>query len=285
MFSKTVQLLSVLSHRPKEAFQRTTMIITSRLQSHESCSSAYAIRSADDARAELSLAISDNLDKRLQECGLEQIETAVRGAQMLLPANAPFRARHNGDFQLARLCYLVARALKPDTIVETGVCYGVTSAFVLQALKENGNGHLHSIDLPPLAENADAFVGRFIPSELRAAWTLHRGTAAACLSPLLKKIGPVGMFIHDSLHTYANMRFEFSTAWPALKPGGVLVSDDVHNNRAFLELSLQADVAYSAVMKEEESKKNNLFGVAVKSLSSELLRTRATASRPFSNFN
>jgi predicted O-methyltransferase YrrM len=266
MLSKMLQLLSVFSRHPQEAVDRASLIIRSRLETNRSCASAYAIRAADDTLVELSRVLYDNLEMRLQEGGLAAIAASVREAQQSLPKNAPFRSAHNGDSMLARLCYLITRAVRPDAVVETGVCYGVISAFVLQALKENGRGRLHSIDLPPLGENADDFVGRFVPPELRGPWTLHRGTSATCLPPLLEEIGPIGMFVHDSLHTYANMRCEFVTAWPALNPGGVLISDDVHNNSAFQELTTRADVACAAVMKEEQ--KQSLFGVAVKTLAS-----------------
>ena len=42
------------------------------------------------------------------------------------------------------------------------------------------------------------------------------------------------LFFHDSDHSYENMIFEFSWAWDQLK-SEVLVSDDVHNNSAFMD--------------------------------------------------
>src|SRR5579862_4942290 len=51
--------------------------------------------------------------------------------------------------------YVVVRALMPDVMVETGVCNGKSSAFVLNAMDHNGRGHLHSIDLPVHEEEAD----------------------------------------------------------------------------------------------------------------------------------
>jgi len=43
----------------------------------------------------------------------------------------------------------------------------------------------------------------------------------------------VDIFVHDSLHTYRNMRFEFETVWPSLTHSGVVISDDIAMNRAF----------------------------------------------------
>jgi predicted O-methyltransferase YrrM len=147
-------------------------------------------------------------------------------------------------------------------VVETGVCYGVTSAHLLRALKENQNGYLHSIDLPPLGKDADQYVGRLIPAKLKDRWTLHRGCSGKLLKPLLQKHSSIDLFIHDSLHTHRNMTNEFALAWPALRGGGVLISDDIEENSAFLELSRLPDVAFSSVIKEEG--KNALLGIVAK---------------------
>ncbi len=40
--------------------------------------------------------------------------------------------------------------LRPKKVVETGVAHGVTSRFILEALKRSGDGYLWSIDLLPL---------------------------------------------------------------------------------------------------------------------------------------
>jgi predicted O-methyltransferase YrrM len=70
--------------------------------------------------------------------------------------------------------------------------------------------------------------------------------------------------MHDSLHTYRNMTQEFERVWPALRPGGVLISDDLESNSAFLDLSMRSDVALSVVMKGQD--KDSLFGIAVKAV-------------------
>jgi len=44
--------------------------------------------------------------------------------------------------------YAICRKLKPHVVIETGVHYGASSAFILQALYDNNFGHLYSIDLP-----------------------------------------------------------------------------------------------------------------------------------------
>ena len=53
-----------------------------------------------------------------------------------------------------------------------------------------------------------------------------------------------------------------SAVWPHLRPGGLLVADDVEGNSAFLELTRKSGVAFSTTIQEEAKK--SLFGVAVK---------------------
>jgi hypothetical protein len=169
---------------------------------------------------------------------------------------------NNADFALARMCYAICRALSVDVVLETGVAYGVTTAFVLQGLAANGRGKLVSIDLPPLGPDGDRYVGYLVPEELRARWDLRRGTSKRLLPGLLPKLGKIDVFIHDSQHTYRNMRFELETVWPFLRPGGVLVADDVGDNTAFDEFARRVNPASCVVVREEN--KNSVFGVLVK---------------------
>lgn len=179
-----------------------------------------------------------------------------------LKSKGPFTPAHNADLSMADFSYLICRFLKPSVVLETGVAYGVTSAFVLQALAVNGKGELWSVDLPPLGLEADRYVGALIPTELRNHWHLRRGPSKRLLPKLLPTLGPLDLFIHDSLHTYRNMRWEFEMIWPLLRPGGVLIADDVPNNRAFHEFSGRVDASFRSVVREKT--KDTAFGVLIK---------------------
>jgi len=222
----------------------------------------YQAVTAEVGLEALSNSLGIDLAALIQDSRLLEFEARVSEAQGRLPKNAPFGTFHNGDPLLGRFCYMACRALKPRTVVETGVCYGVTSSYLLQGLKENGSGSLHSIDLPPLGKKGDDYVGWLVPNELREGWKLHRGTSRRLLRSLLGELGQIDLFVHDSLHTDANMKMEFAAAWPALRAGGVLISDDVEGNRAFLEMAQGDDVAFSVVV--QEGNKNAFLGVAVK---------------------
>ncbi|MEM1568444.1 MAG: class I SAM-dependent methyltransferase [Thermofilaceae archaeon] len=106
--------------------------------------------------------------------------------------------------------YILIKAIKPKVVVETGVSAGRSSGFILQALHENGEGYLYSID-------PDPNVGWAIPNYLRYRHKLFIGTSKDILPKLVQELQMIDIFLHDSLHTYDNMIFEYKTVWPALK--------------------------------------------------------------------
>ena len=153
---------------------------------------------------------------------------------------------HPSEFRTYRcMLYLVTRALGPELFVETGVHNGLGSAFILRALEHNGRGVLHSIDLPSSEPaileqgNRQMPAGRppgwVIPPELRARHRLHIGPAQEELPKLLAAIGPIDVFLHDSDHSYQHMMFELRTAWPHLKPSGLVLCDNIEANSAWFD--------------------------------------------------
>jgi O-antigen/teichoic acid export membrane protein len=196
----------------------------------------------------------------LGEPALESIESEVSSALAASQSGRPLSPKYNADFGLARCAYLVCRLLRPTLVVETGVANGVTSAFILRALAENGHGTLHSIDLPPLGGVSDRAVGKLIPNRLRGRWQLHVGSSRREL-PNVVDGKAVDVFLHDSVHTYRTMSWEFATVWPRLKSGGVLLSDDVQDNKAFEEMK-ERGVGFWRVVRQQD--KPVLFGIAVK---------------------
>jgi len=146
---------------------------------------------------------------------------------------ASFAGFNDGDTALVRAIWCIVRHLKPKHVVETGVAHGFTSRFILDALERNGTGHLSSIDRPPLDPATRERVGIAVPSELRHRWGLVAGSSQRCLPGLLSRLGAIDLFVHDSLHTARNVSFELGHAWAALRPGGILVVDDIDSNAGF----------------------------------------------------
>lgn len=191
-------------------------------------------------------------------------------------------------------CYYLCRVLKPKIVVETGVLSGRSTTMILQALSDNNDGKLFSLDLgrekfeqkveneknlktgqkiKHLSSNEKASflisiprnknIGWLIPERLKKRWKLILGDSRLELPKLLEELRNVDIFIHDSDHTYDHMMFEFQTAWPFLNHEGVLCSDDVSYNNSWLDFAKEKRTNQSII--------NETFGIMKKESSLETL--------------
>lgn len=153
--------------------------------------------------------------------------------------------------------YALCRTLKPATVVETGVFWGLSSSHILQAMRRNRQGTLHSIDVTPdkLLERG-LQSGVIVPMSLRDRWNLILERSDLVLPDLLVKLGTVDVFIHDSDHSYENMMFEYEQAWPFIRPGGLLLSHDVDpDGSPFIDFANRVGARYYV---------KDLIGIAVR---------------------
>ena len=229
---------------------------------------AYETISWEEALADLEARFG-SVAEILDEPALREVEEDTRRLLADIRPEDPYLPRWAADSVMARLCYLACRLIEPQTVVETGVAYGVSSAYILTALRENGRGTLYSVDLPPLRRKSGRFWGIAVDDDLRGRWSLHRGTSAGILPRLLQKIPTVDLFVHDSLHTHRNMRREFDAVWPHLRGGGLLLADDVERNRAFGELRKKNPALWRVIEDRETSPLQGnaapiVLGVAIK---------------------
>jgi len=161
-----------------------------------------------------------------------------RDASSLIP-----RERFGGwlDNYNGLLVYIIVRLTRPSIVVETGVGPGGTSAFILKGLQDNKFGELYSIDLPGNDAQEYPKIGKFchihipegfkagwlVPPHLTKRWYLIIGDSKKELPLLMKKLGLIDIFLHDSLHTDEHILFEFNTVLPFLRKKGILLCDDV----------------------------------------------------------
>jgi predicted O-methyltransferase YrrM len=133
----------------------------------------------------------------------------------------------------AAVLYALVRIRKPSVVVETGIADGLSSRVLLTALAANGSGRLVSLDVRP-------GTGGLVPPELRVAWRpviVDPRRSIEGLTELLRSEAPIDLFLHDSRHTYGHMLREYRAAWPCLRPGGLLLSDDADSTFAFLDFA------------------------------------------------
>ncbi len=166
-----------------------------------------------------------------------------------------------------RNCYLYAviRWAKPEIVVETGVAAGISSFSILQAMEDNGRGKLYSIDLPKskLELPANQQLGFIVPERLKTRWELELGDARQELPKLLRRLGQIDIFIHDSLHEYEHMKFEYEQAWPFIRRGGLLLSDDLQSSSAFQEF-LDRNALTASTFTRHTQRYDVQFGFVVK---------------------
>lgn len=145
----------------------------------------------------------------------------------------------------AQLLYFLIRKIKPKIVIETGVAAGESTGYILQAIQDNKVGKLHSIDLPfqwYIYGNhklhldslpAGKIPGYLVPEKLKKNWQLYLGNTQKELPKLLKKLGKIDIFLHDSKHSYKSMMFEYNQSWPYINKGGYLLSDDISYTEAW----------------------------------------------------
>lgn len=144
-------------------------------------------------------------------------------------------AQFRAPFEL----YTLVRATRPAHIIETGVSSGVSSVHFLAALRRNGQGTLHSIDLPtvqagPVLSPRESIVsvppgrtsGWAIPESYLTGWDLRIGPSQDELPPLVQSIPAVDIFLHDSHHTPTHLTFELETIRPKLHSGSIVLADN-----------------------------------------------------------
>ena len=155
-----------------------------------------------------------------------------------IPANPSKResqhaASHSWGMSASEIALLfaVVRSSKPRQVVETGVARGESTRAILRALAVNRSGKLDSFEV-------SGDVGDLVDPELRSSWSLHvlpKFARRRAFSEALEELGPLDMFIHDSRHTYAWQLAEYHSGWRCVRPGGLLLSDDIDSSFAFID--------------------------------------------------
>jgi Methyltransferase domain len=117
--------------------------------------------------------------------------------------------------------YAIVRAAQPDHVVETGTHLGLGSCVIAAALLRNGHGRLTTIDIDP---DAGCLIGE--------PWASVIDRRAGSSVDLLGTLKDVGIFLHDSLHTYDHETGELTAVEPNLRSDAIILSDNAHDSSA-----------------------------------------------------
>jgi predicted O-methyltransferase YrrM len=140
-----------------------------------------------------------------------------------LPLIGPMSPEEGG------LIMRVFEAVKPDTSVETGFAYGVSTLFACSALENNGKPARHIVIDPLQTEMFDrlglmnitrAGYGRFVE--------LHETGSELALPELHRADTRIQVGIIDGYHTFDHTLIDFFYMNKMLDVGGVIIIDDVN---------------------------------------------------------
>ena len=136
--------------------------------------------------------------------------------------------------------YCIVRATRPSVVVETGTHDGLGTALLARALWRNAAagspGVLLSFDVDPAS-------GWLVDESLEPYVERHIGDARETLPAALAD-RRVGVFVHDSLHTYEHERFELETALAHRDDAIVLISDNSHESTALPDVCAESGLRY-----------------------------------------
>ncbi|MEX2324759.1 MAG: class I SAM-dependent methyltransferase [Nitriliruptoraceae bacterium] len=143
------------------------------------------------------------------------------------------------------LLYDVAERVEARRVIETGVAYGWSTLAILLSIAPR-SGHLWSIDLPYPYGGDRQPVGVAVPDELREQWTLIVGSdrdhVSGAIAEATSGAGTLDLAHYDSDKTPSGMIATCTALFDALRPGGVLVVDDVGDHLGFKQLCQRLQV-------------------------------------------
>jgi len=129
--------------------------------------------------------------------------------------------------------YIIARIIKPQTIIETGVDKGMGSVILSEALikneKEGFKGKYYGTDINPEA-------GYLFDDIFRKKGKIIYGDSIESL----KKIDePIDLFINDSDHSAKYESDEYKTIISKLSKNSVILGDNSHSTDELLKFSIE----------------------------------------------
>ena len=143
---------------------------------------------------------------------------------------------------------MIVRAYSIKKVLETGVGYGKSSAYLLLGLVENGDdSSLTSVDLTGWGINMeDKPVGWLIPENLKKNWELVVGNTKKVLPELLKE-KTFDMYFKDSDATYDHCIWELNFCRDNFQKNFLSVCDDINLSNAFFDFSAANGVSTKTI--------------------------------------
>jgi predicted O-methyltransferase YrrM len=122
--------------------------------------------------------------------------------------------------EAGKLLYALARAIRPQTVVEFGTSFGISTIFLAAAVADNGAGHVFTTELS--SKKAAAARANLAEAGVADRVTVLEGDA---LQTLASVGGPIGLVLLDG---WKNLCLPvLRLLEPALAPGALIAADDI----------------------------------------------------------
>lgn len=127
-----------------------------------------------------------------------------------------------------RILATVVRFSQSKRFLELGTGYGITGLFFLEPFKNGApSGRLTIIEGD---KTAFSIASEILKTRYEEQVSCHFGWAAEALPKLVKSLEGVDFLFHDAGHSKEDYVRDFNAALPILKPGAVVLIDDIRWN-------------------------------------------------------
>ncbi|MCH2132803.1 MAG: class I SAM-dependent methyltransferase [Phycisphaerales bacterium] len=161
------------------------------------------------------------------------------------------------------LLYYLVKRLKPTVVVETGVAAGFSSRAILDAIDENGAGHLYSSDFPYFRlPNPEQYIGVLVDESQRGHWTLMTDGDRANLPRIFNQVDRIDLFSYDSDKSVQGRAYAMKLAEARMHAGTFCVMDDINDNPFFRDYLAQTGrvLGEDALVMQYQNKYVGLIG-------------------------
>lgn len=142
--------------------------------------------------------------------------SAAEQADALEDAYIPISA------EAGKLLYTLVRAIRPETVVEFGTSFGISTIYLAAAVTDNGTGHVLTTELS--SKKVEAAGDNLRQACVEAAVTILAGDARETLAGVP---GPVGLVLLDGWKDLCLPVLRLLE--PKLAPGALVAADDNAN--------------------------------------------------------
>jgi predicted O-methyltransferase YrrM len=156
------------------------------------------------------------------------LDRIVETGRTILPSGDEVEATGYVDPLCGALLQEVIRAVRPAVAVEVGLAFGISTLYILEALKETGGDKLIGMD-PAQHDNhwRGGGMHNIRQAGYESLYEFHESASQQVLPKLAAEGQRIDFAFIDGWHTFDHTLIDFFYIDQILKVGGILVFDDV----------------------------------------------------------